>query len=205
MRELNIVIKRGLTDNASRQVVINNELVKFEDKNILNNTFTAFLKDEIAEYKFGIYWLRLDLTFGRQYRIYIRNINGKVLKINFKTYFGRRVNEYHKKYNDILDALWKHHFGPITDTYLRKFQNEEEFMITNVHFTKDGVDLKGKNMFIPWSDVRTSDYHSYFSIYSIKKPDRINKGYSYMEDWNTSVLCSVLRTILKFKNIENHN
>ena len=50
MEELNFIIKRGLTDNASRELIINREFLKFENKDLVNNAFTVFKKDQIAKY-----------------------------------------------------------------------------------------------------------------------------------------------------------
>lgn len=211
MQELKATIKRGLTDRVSRKLIINKELIKFENKRFTKDAFTTFLKSEITDYRFGIFWLRLDVTFGRQYRIYIRNKENEVLKIAFKCYFGHKVNKSHELYTDILEALWAFHFSSITDDYLQRFEDGEELLINDVFFTKDGiriktdVALKEQDNFIPWENVRTKNYYSNFSIYSEDAPANINKGYSYMDDWNTTVLYSTLRTILKYKNIETYD
>jgi hypothetical protein len=203
MKEYSCYIKRGLIDRITRELIINGDYITFKDKTLAKDTFTTFFKNEITDYRFGIYWLRLDLTFGRQYKIYIRNKENKVLKITFKSYFKYKLNEIHQQYYDILDTLWEFHFSDITDNYLKKFETDEEFTLGDLHFTKQGLSVKGN--FIHWEDVRTSNYYSYFAIYSQKEPDKINYQYSYMDDWNTTILYSALRTILKYKNIETYD
>ena len=125
MEEFNCSIKRGLTDRASRQLIINNDHIKFQDKKLNKEVFSTFLKSEITDYRFGIFWLRIDITFGRQYRVFIRNKDKQTLKITFKSYLKYKLNEVHQQYCDILDALWKFHFSPITDDYLKRFETEE--------------------------------------------------------------------------------
>lgn len=202
MNEFSCIIKRGLTDRASRQLLINEEHIKFQSKRLNKNTFSTFLRSEITDYRFGIFWLNLDITFGRQYKIHIRNRDNQILKIAFKSYFGHKVNECHQQYCDILDALWKFHFSKITDDYLQRFENEEEFTLANVHFTKEGITIDEKKGLIPWEEVRTSSHYTYFAIYSEKDASGINRQYNYLNDWNSAVLFSTLRTILKYKNIE---
>jgi len=74
-------------------------------------------------------------------------------------------------------------------------------------FTKENIELhisgifNQKKVVIPWEKIRTKAYYSYFSIYSFDNPSEINRGYSYKDDWNTNVLYSVTRTLLK----ENRN
>ncbi len=58
---------------------------------------------------------------------------------------------------------------------------------------------------IPWEKVRTQNYYTYFAIYSEDDARHTNTVHSYKEDWNTNVLYSVLRTILKAKNIETYS
>ena len=64
--------------------------------------------------------------------------------------------------------------------------------------------FKHKRVEISWENIRTKSYHTYFAIYSVENPSEINRGYNYKEDWNTNVLHSVLRTLLKRKGIENY-
>jgi hypothetical protein len=202
MKEYSCYIKRGLTDPVSRELIINGDYITFQNKSFTKDAFTTFFKNEITDYRFGIYWLRLDITFGRQYKIYIRNKENQILKITFKSYLKYKVNTLHQQYCDILDAIWKFHFSEITDNYLKQFENGEEFTLGSIRFSKDGLYVNKKNDLIKWEDVRTSNYYSYFAIYSEKDPSKVNSQFNYMNDWNTTVLYSTLRTILKYKKIE---
>jgi hypothetical protein len=205
------IIKRGLRDFNPRQLIINNEYIKFEDKNQAGETFTTLTTDEIAEYQFGMKWIQLRLTFGREYIIRVRTRDNKIVKINFKTYFGYKVKQRHKLYADILESLWNFHFVTIINTHLDNYNNNKEFSVAGVIFKGDGIvikvasGLKQKDVFILWEKIRTKNYHTYFSIYSQDDARNINRGYSYREDWNTAVLHSVLRAILKSKNIEQYD
>ena len=211
MKEYSCYIKRGLTDRISRELIINGDYITFKDKTLAKDTFTTFFKSEITDCRFGIHWLRLRLVFGTQYRIIIRNNENKILKITFKSYFRYRLNELHQQYCDILEALWVLHFRDITMSYIKKYENNEEFSICDVHFKNDGITLKTdvflkeQATFIPWEKIRTKSYYSNFSIYSEEDPANINRGYNYMEDWNVNVLFSALRGILSAKNIETYD
>jgi hypothetical protein len=148
------------------------------------------------------------LAFGREYQIFIRNKEEKTIKISFTSYFGRKKEELNKQYIEILNALWTYFFSNMVKDYLSRHSNNEEFSIGDVLFTKDNIVLsvsgimKQKTIAIPWEKVRTKNYYSYFSIYSSEDPVKLNRGYSYSEDWNTNILYSVLRTILREKKIE---
>lgn len=211
MKQFIFDIKRGITDNCSRELIINEHYLSFEDKDTVNNTFTTFNKEEIIAYRFGIKWTTFYFTFGREYQIFIQNKVGKEIKINFKTYFGNKKYEYHSKYQEILDYLWDSYFSYSVNNYIDKHNKGEDFQIENVVFTKDCISLKVDDLFkqkeikILWNDIRTKNYQTYFSIYSITNPKDLNKAFSYLDDWNTGIIYSVLRTILRDKNIESYN
>lgn len=209
MNEFQLSIKRGFLNNRERQLIINPEFIKFECNDKLSNEFVQFNKQEITEYRYGIKWIKgIEFTIGREYQIFIRNRDNNILKINFKSLYGFKKNELHKNYVSILNLLWDYYFSDISLNYINKFHRNEEFNIDNVSFTKDyltisvnGI-LKGKKISIPWEKVRTKDYYTYFAIYSIDEPANINRGYSYLDEWNTGLLYSVVRSILDFKKIE---
>jgi len=208
MQESNFIIQRGLTDNASRELIIDPKYLKFENKDRVNNTFTTFEKDQIEEYRFGVKWMKYRFTFGREYVIEVKNSNKEIIKINFKTYFGRKKKEYHNLCNQILSALWDNYFAEIVENYIQKHERGEEFNIGEVSFLKEGIiietnsSIKLKKALIPWEKVRTKTYVTYFAIYAVDKAADTNRGYSYLNDWNTVVVRSVVTSLLKMKNIE---
>ena len=207
MKEKQFIIRRGITDNCERQLIINEDFLKFENKDLVNHEFTTFLKEDIAEYSYGVKWMRYKFVFGREYVISVRNHNNQIIKINFKTYFVRKKKVYHKLCNDILITLWDCHFDKITNDFIKKQEAGDEFNIGEVTFNKEGLviisnsSLKQKSEFISWEKVRIKNYATYFSIYNQDDAMNINRGYSYLNDWNTAVLHSVTKTLLKRKNI----
>lgn len=209
MNPKEFIIRRGITDNYPRKLILEQNQIKFDSKDLKNDSFITFQKDEIAEYNFGVKFMRYKFVFGREYVISIRSNDNQIIKINFKTYFGRKKDEYNKLCNEILDSLWELYFGEIASTYIQKHELGEEIQIGEVTLTKDGLtilstaSLKSKNEFIPWKKVRTRSYTTYFAIYSKDDAVNINRGYSYLNDSNTNVLHSVIKTLLKRKEIEN--
>ncbi len=210
MNQKEFIIRRGITDNYPRKLILNKNEIKFDSKDLKNHSFTTFKKDEIAEYNFGVKFMRYKFVFGREYIITIRNNKNQIIKINFKTYFGRKKDEYHRLCNEILDSLWELYFGEITSNYIQKHELGEEIQIGEVTLIKDGLtilstaSLKSKNEFIPWEKVRIRNYNTYFAIYSKDDAMNVNRGYSYLNDWNTNVLHSVIKTLLKRKEIKNN-
>lgn len=210
-KESEFLIRRGLTDNYPRKLKINEESVEFENSDLYSVPFTLFKKEDIVEYKFGIHWMQYKFVFGREYLIFIRNNENKILKINFKTYFGNKKKEYHIQFKEILDLLWDFHFKDVANNFIEKHKNGEDFKIGEVGFSKDFITIHVSGVLneieksIPWDKIRTRSYQTYFAIYSNDDARNINRGFSYLKDWNTSILYSVLRALLREKGIENYN
>ncbi|MFM9986993.1 hypothetical protein, partial [Flavobacterium sp.] len=164
---------------------------------------------EITDYRYGVKWIRgFEFTIGREYQIFIKNQENKIIKINFKSFYGINKNLHFKNYSGILNSLWNFHFNKIASDFIEKFKNNEQFSIGNVHFSDENIIietnsiLKKKQNIILWKDLRTKDYRTYFAIYSQENPSNINQCYNYKDDWNTAILYTVIRTILKNKEIE---
>jgi hypothetical protein len=206
--KLEFDIKRSPIDRAKRKLVLENDHVQFENRDLLNNSFTKFNKTEIASIRFGINWISYILTFGREYIIEIKNSEGKVLKINFSLYFGRNIQKAHDQYAQIVNGIWKLYFPEKIENYLSNFREAKDIEIGEVKIDKTGITIaidngiSRKRTQIDWNDVETRNYRTYFSIYSKSNPSKINRGYSYKEDWNTIVLRDVIETILEEKKIK---
>jgi hypothetical protein len=206
MKEYQFIIKRGISDQNERQLILNEDFIKFENKDYIHDSFTTIQKEEITAYRYGIKWISY---FGLDFQIYIQYSNNKQIKINFATYFGRHKSKYLKLYRDIAYKMWDLYFQDIANNYLQKFNEGIEFQIADVYFNQNGVFFKEgiintKNIEIPWKNVRTFNYQSYFAIADSEKLDSVNKQISYLEDWNVPVLHSVIRTILNYHGIESH-
>jgi len=82
MEELVFDIKSGFF-RKSQKLVINPDFILLGD--------TIFLKDEITEYRYGVHWIRFRIPFGRQYKIFIRNKDNRILTIKFKTFSEEKL------------------------------------------------------------------------------------------------------------------
>lgn len=199
MEELVFTIKSGFF-SKSKKLILNEKFLSFGDIKIE--------KKNIIAYRYGIRWIQLDITFGREYVIFIQDKNSDILKINFISFFGRNIHENHKLYAKLVDHLWDYYFQDIIKAYLKQHEEGQIFKIGNISFSPDGISIiRGliKKHFIPWNKVRTNNYQTYFAIHSTDDPAGINIAASYLDDWNTSVLYSVLRNILQTKEVEVYN
>jgi len=204
-------IKRSFYDNTERELIINPDFLQFEDKNHKDNLYTILKKEDISAYCYGIKWIRgFKFTIGRDYQIYIKSKENKILKINFKGFYGRNKEAHHEKFYEILAHLWENYFSDFASIFIEKHNNNEPFSIGKLHFEQNGITIENaaiignKKTFIPWGDIETKNYFTYFAVFSIKNPSTINQCYYYKDEWNTTLIYSVLRTILKEKSNATH-
>lgn len=208
MHEINQNIKRGFLDNRKRQLIIKPDFIQFENKDLISDSYTRFEKEEITALRYGIKWISgYQFIIGREYQIYIQSKDNQTLKINFKSLYGIRKTELNQLYSNIINAIWKFYFDEIIDRLLLKFQNGENIEVGQVHISEKGLTItssgifKEQRKFISWENVGTRDYQTYFNIHSNEDVANINMGFSYLKDWNTAVLYSVVRTILRDKQL----
>ncbi|QSW87805.1 hypothetical protein J0383_16185 [Flavobacterium endoglycinae] len=203
--ELKVKIKRSFLD-YKRNLHLHPDFIKFEDKDLANDDSTFFKVNEIKEFRYGITFYQYKFVFGREYQLFIKNSNNKILKINFNTYLGIKKHECHELYSNILNSLWDLYFKDKTLSFIEKFQSGESFLIGDVNITQEGVIIEVSKLFkqekklILWHDIAVRKYNTYISIYSKENSLDFNRGYSYKNDWNTFVLYNVINNIIENKN-----
>lgn len=192
--------------SGKRKLVIGPQFLFYGSTNKEVNTENSIAANEIAAYKFGIRWLKLDVTFGRAYKIDIKTTANKITKIRFNRYFSIGATKAHQLYSDILTEINSTYFSDIENNLLSEFNDGKEINIDRVSFNDTGIVIKTdfKKTQLLWDDIRTKDYYSYFAIYSVNDPANTNFTFSYADDWNTTLLYGVLRTLLQNKKIEHY-
>lgn len=206
MQEKNYTIKKGLFYHKNCLLTINSEFIKFEFKKVFNSSIIEIDKNSISEYRFGIKWITgFEFVVGRFYHIHIKDKNNKIIKINLKSFYGIKKNEFHELYVQIIETLWKFYFLSITEDFFNKFNRGEEFNICGVNFSEKGLTIKiaglikDENVLIPWEKVGTSNFQTYFAIFSLDNASKLNSTYIYSDDWNVGVLYSIVRALLSDK------
>jgi len=205
MEQQTLHIKRASWEKQTLKLVFDKDFFSYEVK---PGVIETIQKHDIHELRYGVRWISFRLVVGREHQIFIRSIEGKVIKICFRTYFGRKKKEQFALYVEIINKLWEFYFSDLADELLKEFDKGNEVLIGDVTLTSNHLILNVnqllnvKRIEIPWEDVRTRNYYSYFSIYSEKNPTDINRGYDYLKDWNTLLLISVVRGILQHNGYE---
>ncbi|OBW42654.1 hypothetical protein AB670_00959 [Chryseobacterium sp. MOF25P] len=193
MKEFTIV--RGLFDTRKRQLTIDEYFLKFENKDHNEDLFTIISKNEIIGIRYGIHFIKgLEFYIGREYQIFIKTKSGKELKIFFKLFYRRKLNEKHQLFFDIVNELWNQYFDEILNNYIQQFSNSEEFNLCGVVFKDTCIQFDKKE--ISYHDLAIKKYSHYFMIYSEENQYK-NKMLYYLKDNNAVILIELLNIIIK--------
>ena len=104
-------------------------MFEFDDKDLMSSQPTRLLKNDIAEWKYGIKWINgYQFTIGRIYCIDIRDSNNEVIKTRLKSIYGIRKKELSEKYSKIVNVLYDNFFYDISGSYLDKFAAEKDLI-----------------------------------------------------------------------------
>lgn len=189
-KPVELLLKATFFDNG-KTITITPEFIEFDNKNLS--------KFEINELRYGIKSIKgYRFRIGRIYCIDIKSFNETIIKIRLKSIYRINKKKLGKKYQIILNTLFQFFFNDISKSFIKNFNDGIEFDLAGITFKKEGILIDKKSEIIKWEDVGTKNYSTYYSLFSKLNPNKY-KALNYLTDWNTSVLYSVSRTILKQK------
>ncbi len=158
-------------------------------------------KHEIAAIRYGVRGIRgYNFYIGRIYCIDIQSNAGEVIKIRFRSFYKFRHKILYEQYGKIINALFENLINDISREYLKAFLEKRDFEILGVRFMQDGLMFNKKPDAMPWLDVSMKIHRTYFTIFSMSEPTKYI-AFTYIHDWNAWVLYSILRHILRSKNL----
>jgi len=157
-------------------------------------------KDDVDSIRYTARRVRYYFYLYTYFKIDIRGFSGQTIRIRLFSLFGYHKKQIANRYGDILQYLYHHFFRDLVLHYLDLFANGIDFDIAGLVFTQQGIKFSNKAEMIPWQEVDTRDYLSYFSVFS-KKDNYNYRAYNYWDDWNTTILNTVIISILKRKEL----
>lgn len=158
-------------------------------------------KFEIDEWRYGIKAIKgFNFRIGTIYCIDVKSVSGTIMKIRLKSLYGIGKKTLAEKYRVIIKALLENYINEVAQSFINLFMSKNDFDLLGITFTQQGILLEKKTQSIPWSDLGTKNYSRYYALFS-KTNTNNYKVFYYLEDWNTSVLYSVSRYILKSKKL----
>ena len=162
----------------------------------------SFQKDEVDSYRYTAKKIRHYVYLYTYVKIEVRSLSGKTIRFSLVSLFGINSKKIIAAYSEIINLLYKYYFIDLVKYYLDLFANNVDFNISGLIFTNKGVQFSDKNEIISWDDIGTKDYISYYAVFS-KKDNYNYKGFSYWDDWNTTIIYSITRTILHRKQLKD--
>ncbi|MDB5119360.1 MAG: hypothetical protein JWN56_578 [Sphingobacteriales bacterium] len=187
--------------NRNRKLIINSELIEFDDFNWINNSISKFSRGEVASLRYGVKFIRgYSFIIGRTYCIDIKSLDDRIIKIRLISLYGIRKTALFKKFNQILNAFFDTHHKDIVGYYLEIFESGIQVNILETAFRQSGVVINENE--VSWEDLGTKTYATYYALFSKKDPT-IYKSFSYLNDWNSAVVYSFSKQVLSEKGLLN--
>lgn len=196
-----VFLIRPLFFSKARLLVMLPEAIKMgRSEDIPDITFE---REEIEAYRYKAARVHMyGLPVYSYYKIDIRSLSGQTIKIRLLSILGVGKDKKGQTYTKALQTIYQYYFRNVVIEYLEFLKNGIDFEISGLIFTKDGIQLDKKADLIQWEDVGTRNYYFNYAVYS--KNDQYNcKNFGYWEEWNTPVIYSLTRSILKAKKLLN--
>ena len=191
-QSLTLNLKETIFDKGST-LIISPESIEYQN--------TSLSKFEIEEIRYGVKFIRgYSFYIGRIYCIDVKSLSGSVMQIRLKSLYSIRKKTLGEKYNAIFQALWENYMRDVAESFINLFKSKIDFDLLGITFTQEGIMFDKKNDLIPWEELGTKNYSRYYAIFS-KTNHNNYKAFYYLEDWNTVILYSVSRYILKAKKL----
>jgi hypothetical protein len=153
--------------------------------------------NEIEAFRYGIKWISgYQFTIGRVYCVDIKSGSGQVMSIRLRSLYGINKNAVSDKYVLIVQALSDYYFNDLCRNLMTKVEAGGEWHHPKIIVTKDGIVLRKLNTLLPWKDIGTRLYSTYYAIYSKLKPE-VYESFEFLNDWNSSIVYSLSRSLLE--------
>lgn len=180
-------IDKGLLNNKKSILTV--------DEKTLTLDGIVLKKEEITGIRYGIHFIRgYMLTIGREYQIFIKTVSGKEMRISFRLFYGRKLNEKHKLYCDIINTLWESFYHDILKNYINRYLNKELLIISGIEISNDKITFNKE--VIAFENLMIKKYYHYFILFS-KEDQYHNKMLYYLKDQDAVILSELLNYILK--------
>jgi hypothetical protein len=191
-KSIELLVRPTIFDKE-KTLIITPEFIEFDNTNLS--------KFEISELRYGVKAIKgYRFRIGRIYCIDVKNFTGTIVKIRLKSIYRINKKKLGQKYKIIVEALFENFFNDMSNSFIKNFYDGIEFDLAGIKFKKEGILIDKKSEIISWEDLGTKNYSTYYFMFSKSNPNKY-KAVNYLTDWNTSVLYSVSRTILKAKEV----
>jgi hypothetical protein len=160
-------------------------------------------QEQICNVRYGVDWISgYRFYIGRIYRIDVSDGRRKTIKVRLRSLYGINKGKLEDKYVTIVDKLYDFYFKDKILNYIGRINSGEDVAMAGIVFKKDGIVLNSKraSRFIAWEDLNSRSYYDYHTLSSKKQPDFYN-AFTYLKDWNATLVFSISRGILQEKGL----
>lgn len=138
-----------------------------------------------------------EIRLGHNYKIQLMDLEGVVLTIPLKVYFGIGRAEKYKLYESILNTLWDHHFEELQESISNEFNQGKSINFGDKYvLAPEGLHINSRQQFIPFELMSISDRFDHLVVDHLTEK-KVYTNIYYLEVWNSSILYQMLHSIVK--------
>lgn len=194
-------IQRSFLDNLKRKVFVNEEYIEFEDKNRVGVENARLYWKNFATIRYGYEWIRgYYFYIGLRRMIFIRDSDNNEIKISLTSFYNLRNKRNQEKFSEILGAIFKFFLTKHVAGLTKLIKDGQTISLSGIQISNEDITFNHKKELIriDFLVLNIASYKRYFYIYSeIDKESGIR--INFLEDWNSMLLYSVIKNILKHK------
>jgi hypothetical protein len=194
-------IQRGVLDNIKRKVFVNEEYIEFEDKNRVGAENVRLYWKDFAAIRYGYEWIRgYYFYIGLRRMIFIRDSYNNEIKISLTSFYNLRNKRNQEKFSEILGAIFKFFLTNHIAGLIKLIKHGQIISLSGIQISKEDITFNHKKELIriDFLVLNIAAYKRYFYIYSEIDKER-GIRINFLEDWNSMLLYSVIKNILKNK------
>jgi hypothetical protein len=200
MNATEFFIKSTFLDR-NRKLILDDDYIEFDDQDLIAASPTKIYISDIEAFRYGLKWIKgYQFVIGRIYCMDIKSTHGAIIKLRLKSLYGVNKKAIHQKFSTIIDKLYDKYFDSMSMAYLQQFEEGKKIELLGVAFETPGITFINKGVHIPWQEVGSKTYTTYYSLFSKSTPE-VYMTFEFVSDWNAGILYSVSRQILLNKGL----
>ena len=179
--------------SARRKLTIDPLFLEFEGP----RTNARITKDDMEGFRYGLRVLRFYIiTIRKTYTLEVKSSSGKIISIRMHVFFGIGNKKIRAMFISIYKIIHSTYFKDMVVHYVRLLKGGLPYELAGAMLNSEGILLGPKKECIPWLRVGLKLNYLACYIYDLADPLHF-RSFDYWQDWNASLLYSVVNYKLK--------
>lgn len=197
--QLTFYLQQGFAHKLKRKLVINKEFIEYETSDQPDPDSLRIYWKDFKDIRYGVELINgYAFSLGRKFRIHIRDQQQDEIRINLISLYGMRRKQHHEAFCAVADAIHKFFLNAHVNQLMEHISHNGTASFEKLTIDQAGICFRYNraSVSVPWEDVAIREYKGYFFLQNKSMPGQAIK-ISYLEDWNGTVIFSLMKTSLQ--------